>query len=521
MINKKNVIILIILLLFLGMIYAPPKKIAMKVYAGSLSPMNTDPLGTSNYVELLKKIGYEVELGGPENLTTYGRGDVYILLGPDRELTQSEIVTIRQFLDRGGSILIADEFGIVNNLLREMFDAEINKDYVRTFYYTFAQQANASPPIQSNMPIQIALIPYLGESIFFRSIGNATEDYSKELFVELYINSVINPEESKLHVMYPSLSSYIGEPGTLTPDGYIMTYDHELLREGEISGAQFHPLLSINLTSIYIYSSRFDGGRYRAYVVADTSIFTNQYINLDNPKSTYITYHKQLILWLSRFKIGKILIDNTHYELATIEQPLPSLGKLIVSMLTETSKDILEGYNSFLSSTTPILLLLLVSFTIPSTYIYLRRRIMVRDIQEREPSRVTEKLLVYKSRVMEEIGRGRFISERHRDVIIGLYDLLDYILSNNLGAGISDIALGNIDRSLIAEHGLEPDMVLKHCRRLERIRRKVIDNTFLPIVISWGRVIRRLVRDTDHILSRLGYGFISNDVERGIEDVFR
>ena len=522
MINKRNILFLILILLFLGMIYAPPKTISVKTYAGKPSPDNGDPLGSSNYVELLKFIGYKVSLGNPTQLDDYSLGDVYILLGPDKPLTDDELLHIKEFLNRGGSILIADEFGTVNNLLNELFDAQINPNYAKQYYYSLKKVfVDAINPVTllASRYAQGALIPLYNSSLEFNVIGNNTPTSETKKFYYETINLFTKPQERRDIIFFnPSISSYIGKLGILTPMGYILTIDHENLIQYLDTGLDTY----INKKSIYVYSARYQHKLFRAYVIADTSIFTNQLISKNNIDSSIFKFHVSMITWLSHGERGRVLIDNTHYIPFIVKQPIPRLGRLILDLVINTSNAFINNYNNYLTTLTPAGLFIIFLITIPSTYAYLKKKIKVKDIGEIDPEEVMERWFVYKSEVAMEIERGRFIKSRYRELFNGLYSLLNFILNNILHKSISEIAAGKeVDNILLKKYDIDLEKLKKLCERMERIRLKISGVKRFPIILSWGREIKRLIKESDEIFRKLGYGFISTDVESGVEDVYR
>lgn len=534
MINKRNIILLIILLLFLGMVYAPPKTLSVENYAGTLSPKNTGPLGTSKYVELLKRQGYRVELGGPDKLDRYGSGDIYILLGPDKELSKEEIWRIKEFISRGGSILIADELGTVNNLLKELFDAEINSNYLELYFNKYANpqlyqyyRENSSKyfSLKSALNTQIAIVPRQDKLLHFEPIGNNTPPETKETFLALLVPKHYKISISGIYIMYPSLSSYIGKLGELDPRGYILTIDHTYLESYESTGNTpiFGPV-SINHSSIYVYSAQLETENYRAYVIADTSIFTNQYLEMGifDKSIIYIQFHKDILRWLSKGFRKTVIFDDTHIVPQLIKQPMPHLGRMMLDILVSTSSTFIDTYNNFLSGISLLGLTFLLILWIPSTYVYLKRRVRVREIKEREPEEVLEKLLVYKSEVITEIGKGALVKRRYKELINGLYDLINYILTDKLSITIREIAENKaVPKEKLSKYEINSEELVKLCSKLEKLKRKIDTGSFLPIILSWNWEIKRIIREADNILVRLGYGFISSDVERGIEDVYK
>ncbi len=90
----------------------------------STSPRNTGLWGTSSLASILEMHGYNVVLGGVEDvkaLAGMGHRVAYLLIGPDKALTSYERAVIRSLLGHGlVGLIIADEIGIVNLFLEEM-----------------------------------------------------------------------------------------------------------------------------------------------------------------------------------------------------------------------------------------------------------------------------------------------------------------------------------------------------------------------------------------------------------------
>jgi len=508
------------------MIYAPPKTISVKNYATTLSPKNSDPLGTSRFIELLKTWGYEVKFGGASNLSSYGDGDIYILIGPDIELNTEEIKAVEGFLGRGGSILIADELGTVNNILRKLFYASINTKYLELYYQRFYGNRETNSTQEAKwivtpfyLMLQKALVPSMESGFKLDKIGNNTNLDSLKRFIIEYYSSASIPENSNLYSLIPTLSSYIDKLGEFKIKGYLMTPSYDYLQTRNTT-----ELAPTNITdySIFAYSAYIDNGKYRAYLIADTSIFTNQYIDINNPTSVYYRFHQEIISWLSYNKRGTIIFDDQHYNPLIIKQPVPRLGRMVLDIVINTSRSIMDNYNQYLSGISPVGLTLLLLFWLPSTYLYLKRKVRVKSIKEGEAEEVIERLLVYKSSFMRELGKGGVIKKRYRELITGLYDLLNYVLEDKLKVTVEEIATyGPPDEEALKRYNIERERLIKICVRLETLKEKILGERFFPIVISWSREFKNLSKEADHIFSRLGYGFISSDVESGVEDVFK
>ncbi|GEM_PF-6830117 len=91
----------------------------------STSPRNPFLTGTSTFYKELENRGYEVSFG------RY-RGDLYVVLGPDKALPPDDRKYIVDRFRQGKlSILVADETGILNSLLVELAGVKISGKYLR------------------------------------------------------------------------------------------------------------------------------------------------------------------------------------------------------------------------------------------------------------------------------------------------------------------------------------------------------------------------------------------------------
>jgi len=108
LIRRSTVIIFLVILLFLGMVYAPRKIVSTPVLQGTLHPGNTDKYGTSQLADYLRGLGYQVVIGGPGDIDN--ETILYIVLGPDVDYTTDEMWMILEYVRGGGSLLYANEF---------------------------------------------------------------------------------------------------------------------------------------------------------------------------------------------------------------------------------------------------------------------------------------------------------------------------------------------------------------------------------------------------------------------------
>ncbi len=504
MISKKTVITLVILLLFLGIIYAPQKYFAVKTYAMSLHPDNTDPYGTSSFANILKKFGFKVIYGNTSQLKKLRKEDIYILLGPDKPLTNEEISEVEAFLSNGGELLIADELGTVNNLLDKLFKAEIDANYVNETLSKYKSETEIVNTTNSTRLIKVKMFD-IGQLII-----PPLSTYNRSC--EYIANRINNIPKVEDRIMYyiPSLPSYFKKIGS-----------------GNISGILYTMNMSTGKYECLPFSIAYEnekGGR--AYIIADTYLFTNYFIS--NTKN--LLFYKELFKWLVEgdvynenissitTKQQTIVIDTSHYEPMVIKRPLPKIGELILGMLNKMFSNLKSTYNETISRIPAEMILIGIIISIVSLYFTFKTRIKVPSSEDGELPYVIEKEAVSESVFLHRLRKRKTGKEFYKNMITGLYELFDYILNESISIKISEIYSGELPgnvSSLFNED--EKRMLLKTTKKLYLLKKKIDEKKILPIVISWKREFNRLSFEIDMISKKLGYVFMSGEEGRKIE----
>jgi hypothetical protein len=80
------------------------------------SRYNTEWNGSSHFFSDLDRHRL-VEVTTPADLNSAGKNDILLIIAPSHTPTSAEIAGYREFLDRGNTILIADDFGTGNDIL--------------------------------------------------------------------------------------------------------------------------------------------------------------------------------------------------------------------------------------------------------------------------------------------------------------------------------------------------------------------------------------------------------------------
>ncbi len=522
MISKKTVVTLALILLFLGMIYAPQKYFTYETYAKTLSPYNSDQYGTLDFVKLFNSTGYRVVLGGPDNLDELGEGDVYILMGPDWQLSNEEISRIESFMKRGGSLLIADELGTVNTLTERLFNLRINETYVERFLASSNITTLGMPIIASGKDIIFPGITHLSVMVLPNSTQilepiNINQDfYNKTIYLlGLYLDFTYYRAKNYIS-FHPSLPSYFEDIGILKTAGYIILIDKIDVDSGSY-------IYKIAPFSAYYEPSEDPLHRYsgRVYIVSDTLIFTNSYV-LDEVKEEYSTrqvkqrmdFYINLMYWLSKRDLhdGKthtLLFDSTHYEPYVVKAPIPHIGRMFLGILTDEIRIWKDMYKERINGIPLWIMPLMITVILISVYTTYRRRIKVKSGDDKWIPPQEERRFVAESPFLHRIKAGVKDKEFYKEMILGLYDLYNYILQETVGRDIMSILREGLPPDVRDKLGDEVSMeIINLNKRISKVREKIIANKFLPIIISWKEVFEKLSYEIDHVCSRLGIEFL-------------
>lgn len=527
MISRWLLFILILILLYLGILYAPPKYIEIETNALTLSPLNKDEYGTYYFASRIKKMGYKLVYGDPSKLAELGDSDIYILIGPDKSLSEAELSYIKSFLERGGSILVADEKGIVNNLLKSLFDAGIDYEYSSLYWFYTVHVLNeterysgTSSPVEPVYAIASLDPP---PTNFYESLYNNESISKGEIVGALHMHHMKNFHKSPLYIA--NIPSYIIKPGSLKISGLIFSlsknYLEEALNSTKESGVN---LASMNDYEIYIYSGYYIGASgERVYVVADTCLFTNAFTNSEFYNISK-DYYINLLRWLSKGYNSTVLFDITHYKPYKLKQKMPPPGRIfdsiLKSLIGEFSPDKL--FQSLYSQIGIVnFMMISIPLTVVGLYVSISRYINIPRSKLVEEK--MKEFRVRESMMLKTIKGGRRDKRFYMDLVLSLYDLMNEFLRNLYGISLADSARGSLTdplREKLGDEGVKE--LVRLSNRLNKDRIKILENRFLPIIFSWRSEFKKLIESVDNILRLLGYEFIYHEEGlKKIEYLFR
>jgi len=137
------------LILLVGLIaYAGLGGLSIELQAASsASPFNPGIYGTSELMQLIGSLGYKVKTGSPKDLEKLSSDNiVYVLIAPDKPLSREEVSILYSLAsEKRLNLLVADELGVVNELVEKLLNTSIagsqlrDENYMRTGLKDFAE----------------------------------------------------------------------------------------------------------------------------------------------------------------------------------------------------------------------------------------------------------------------------------------------------------------------------------------------------------------------------------------------
>ena len=376
MISKSIIFTLIFILLFLGAVYASQKRLEIPIYSGSLHPNNTDKYGTSNFIELLDSLGYDVSTGNIDDLYREDY-ELYILIGPDTEISDVEAYQLLEYINKGGNILVASEFDDISNIL-EIFNIYLSNTIkfmepnilIDPFIEVSCTLCPSFETIGLDIPNSFLIVATNNDLNTRFTILSEGIDYIQYKFSNDRVNYTalatgkIIDLENEFDPLYIEI---IYQGRSITED--ILSLD---IIEYSVENR-------VLLTDIAYFTNQYtlifidvDGGG-RAVFIADTSPFINIYVE----RGTSTPLLDDIIDYLLPDG-GDILIDVGHYEIISANITLPHIGRILLASLQIYISELEEGYTDYLSQNS-LFLMGIISIVGLSLFISLRRYLKIRD----------------------------------------------------------------------------------------------------------------------------------------------
>lgn len=141
--------------------------IAVPVFKSSadLSIFNTDWNGLSKFARLAAEMRDVRPILYPYNVAQIGNASgVLLIFAPDIEFSQAEAEEVKKFLEKGGTLFIADDFGSANSLLEKLgIKARFSGKEVKDLFYSknekFPTAIRISPELSRNVSMLKLNVP--------------------------------------------------------------------------------------------------------------------------------------------------------------------------------------------------------------------------------------------------------------------------------------------------------------------------------------------------------------------------
>jgi hypothetical protein len=433
---------------------------------------------------------------------------------------------VKSFLERGGSLLIADELGTVNTLIEELFKSRVNETYVEKLLIYTNSSSNQMPVVASGEPIlfstHIGVVALPNSTSILDPLDGDVDIYNASMYLYILFEKFTYLHAENF-IAYPtSLPSYVGETGIMEPAGYIIVMDKLDPDKGYT--------VKLAVFSTYYDPQEDPLRRYpgRVYLVADTLLFTNSYVvssiedegTLTGQEEQRMDFYSKLMAWLAKKDIrlttsSTIVFDSIHYQPYVVKVPIPHLGRMLIGMLADEVRLWKETYMDRVGTLPVWLMPLLVLFFATSVYTTYRRRVKVKSGDDRWIPPIEERRFVAESPFLKRLKEGIRDKEFYKDMILGLYDLYNYILKEIVGRDIEEIIREGLPPAVEEKLGREvSSKILESCKRIYVLREKIVYRRILPFVLSWKKTFEKLSYEVDYVCSRLGIEFIE-EIEGG------
>ena len=491
MISKRIIFILILLLLFLGAVYASQKRLKLPIYAGTLHPENTDKYGTAEFIELLRENGFRISVGDTKDLFIQEYG-LYALIGPDVKISPGEAKEILTYVMNGGNAIIASEFDDIEAILK-IFDVypsglvsylnpknlkdpliEISCSICRSFDRIELDIPNSFIIATTNNDLntKFTIIEEGDDYLIYRySLDGLT-------FTSIATGRIVDLNGEFEN---PVTRGLFGETTTIKN----LVYTIDLLQYTVLSGNSVEDIAIFTNEFTMLFIDVEGGGR--IVFLSDTSPFINFYV--ERGISTPLLND---ILGFLQPEKRDVLIDVNHYDIIETSIKLPHLGRIILISLHEYIKQLDREYTSIFSENT-LLLMGTITLVGLSMFTSLRRYLKIRDEAQLAGEDVVERDIIISTDTL--IPMKDVYGKNFKEFVTNTYSFATLLISEIYGVSIADI----LDRKVEVD-----DEIYKSVKYISSIHNRVSRKIVFPPIFNKRGVVRRLLKSLDTISSKGG-----------------
>ena len=279
-------------------------------------------------------------------------------------------------------------------------------------------------------------------------------------------------------------------------------------------------VVEANNVSVAVYE---EVERVRVVVVGDGSIFLNQVLS-SSVSHEYLRVLMALVNMLcENDRNCFIVVEGSKYRGTSVVEVLRNpytidphelvlAAFLFIAKLLHPStwlSPLIKALNNVVSQALTVreiatiltLLLIAIVYRLAREGPYRERDTKLREQQEIE--------VFFTADIRNTITRGKYKLDEND--FLRLYEIVNTVLKSVTGYGLEDPQLVDM-----LSRSVDRSRVVRYVDRMNRLRRKVVDRKFLPIVISWHRTTLKMVRESEYILRAVG---TSLEAEKGVEYV--
>ena len=430
------------------------------------SPANVGILGTYGFLQQLKqRYPATIAVFSIENLHIPKNVDhcLYISISPELEYSANDVrkIVAELLKCRRPALLIADETTISNTLIKAVGSSIRILGYIvldPDDYRPYPRALFVIDNVRANLTLDIASAVQGGDKVLGMVLKALL--YTPRGIVEaVNVSIAVYEEVERVRIVV------LGDGSIFLNQVLSSSVGREYLR------------ILITLVDTLCENDRncfivVDGSRYRGISVVEV---------LRNP---YAIDPHELVL-ASLLLIATLLHPSTWFP------PLVRALNSIVNQILMVRE----------AATILTLLLIAISYRFARVGLYHERDTKLREQQEIE--------VFFTADIRNAIIRGRYRLDEND--FLRLYEIVDTVLKSVTGYGLEDPQLVDV-----LSRSVDRSRVVQYVDRMNRLRRKVVDRRFLPIVISWHRTTLKMVRESEYILRAVG---TSLEAEKGVEYV--
>ena len=443
---------------------------------GSTSPTDTSGAGTSQFVSLLRELGYHVILANDSQSETNlieNKHAVLFIVGPDFPANGSAFQTIQNEYRSGNlSLFIADGNTTNNQLLTKLYSATV----------TGAPIHDPTSPFQDNRVLVVSL-----------NLGGTRTSGVMDIASPIILSS---------QQMRPA--------ATTSPESY------------DEANATTAPRT--------VVAAGVSASGARSLLISDSSPFTNFMIN-STSQANETEFVSSMVNWVTAGNRSTTLIyNNFDYKTASLRL---GFGVPVGPIFTYALENALSGMNNYYSSY-PVWIqgaLRYVGLSVPLAFAAIVAGLLVlsgiymgltrwfapeKKGKDDEPLPSIEKTIVAQSRSRLDFLNTSRTKSFYVATLARLYEVMGDVLAKEFGVEASSISLSLMSSKLGDTDANETSKLLSELHSIYEYangRKRFL----FPPVLSWKRKVTKMTERAEDILNHLGMTIKGDEKTKSVE----